>query len=135
MGIIIATLCIAGTTFSQVKIVKASKQKTFGGIGGIFMNYTVGFKNKSADSIVIDSVRTIADTSLISVYYNKTEKAYYEFAFSYALSAPAKCRTCPNVIPKQSNLTKGIIVYYLRGEKKLFFRVKKFRQLPDIMLP
>ncbi len=117
------------------KITKATQQKTFGGMGGIFMKYTLGFKNKTADSIVIDSVKTIADKSLISISFNKTEKAYCEFVFSYALVAAAKCKTCPDATPKQANLTKGIIVYYKSGGKKHSFKVKKFIQLEDLRLP
>ena len=128
-------ICLLPAAYSQVKIVKATKQKTFGGMGGIFMNYTVGFKNKTTDSLVVDSVKTIAETSLLNFYFNKTEKAYYELAFSYALAGPAKCRTCPDVLPKQSNITKGVIVYYRRGNEKHFFKVKKFKQLTDIYAP
>ena len=131
----VVTLSIVEASFSQVKITKATKQKTFGGMGGVFMNYTIGFKNKSADSIVIDSIKTIADKSLISVSFNKTEKAHCEFVFSYALAAPAKCKTCPDVTPKQSNMTKGIIVFYRRGEKKSSFKATKFKQLEDLKLP
>lgn len=132
---LIVTLSVAEVSFSQIKIVKATKQKTFGGMGGVFMNYTIGFKNKTADSIVVDSVKTIADTAEIRFYFNKTEKAYCELAFGYALSKSEKCKTCPDVIPKQSNLTKGVIAYYRRGNGKHFFKVKKFKQLEDLKLP
>lgn len=124
--------CIA---FSQAKITLATQQKTFGGMGGVSMNYTVGFKSKGADSIMIDSVVTIADKTPISIYYNKAQRAYCELAFSQALAPPAKCATCPEVTPKQSNMTKGIIVYYRKGAKKMSFKVKKFKQLPELKLP
>jgi len=130
----VVTLSVVEASFSQ-KVTKATNQKTFGGMGGVFMNYVVGFKNKTTDSLVIDSVKTIADKSLLSVSFNKTKKAYCEFVFSYALVAPAKCKTCPDATPKQSNMAKGIIIYYRKGNKKSSFKVTKFAQMPDLRLP
>jgi hypothetical protein len=121
--------------FCQVKTTLATQQKTYGGMGGIFMNYTIGLKSKSGDSIVIDSLKTIADPTLLHCSYNKTEKNYCELTFSMALAAPSKCRTCPDVIPPHYNFTKGMVVYYSQGKKRSSVKVKKFKQLPDLRLP
>ncbi len=132
---IITVCCLITSAFSQMKVALATRQKTFGGVGGIFMNYTVGIKSKWNDSIVIDSVKTIADTASIQVYYNKTEKKYCEFAFSQAMAAPVKCGTCPHPIPVYFNCSKGITVYVSQGKKRTSFKVKKFKQLQDLQLP
>ena len=99
------------------------------------MNYEIGLKNKGVDSLVIDSIRTIADGSDLRFYFNKTQKTYCEVAFGYALSKPEKCKVCPDVVPNQSNLTKGVIIYYGNGLKKSKCKVKKFKRLEDKILP
>lgn len=126
---------LAQAGHTQVKITKATSQKVTAGMGGTFMNYQVGLRHKKADSLVVDSIRTIADKKDLRFYYNKTERAYAEIAFGYALEKPAKCKVCPDVVPNQSNLTKGVIVYYRIGAKNLKKKVKKFKQLEDKITP
>jgi len=133
--IIIATLSIIETSFSQIKITNATCQKTFGGMGGIFKQYVIDFKNKKNANVEMDSVKSIADTMKINCSFNKNENGSYKISFRQSLKSPKKCKTCPDVSPKQTNLTKGVVVYYRRGEKKSFFKVTKFKQLPDIYAP
>ena len=99
------------------------------------MNYNIEFKNKKSADIKIDSVKSIADTSSVKFYFKEKEKKIHEIHFGQLLSKPEKCRTCPDVNPKISDLTKGVVVYYRRGNKKSFFRVTKFEQLSDINAP
>ena len=35
-------------TYSQVKIINATEQKTFAGMGGVFVNYLIQFKSKTS---------------------------------------------------------------------------------------
>jgi hypothetical protein len=128
--LIIVMLSLAGISFSQAKIIKATKQKTYGGMGGSFMTYTIGYNNTGADSIIIDSVETIADSLGIPFFFNQTEKPYRELYFGYTFSPAEKCKTCRDTIAKPYNMTKGVIVYYRAGMKKHFFKVKKFKDLP-----
>jgi hypothetical protein len=133
-----ALLFLVGTVicYAQIKIIKATKQKTFGGMGGIFMNYTIGIKNKTADSLLIDSVKTITDAEHLNFYFSKTERNYCEFSFSYALSATTRCKSCPDTgNKKQPDIDKGVVVYYTKKNEKYSVRVKKFKQLADLMLP
>ena len=127
--------CVLHAAYSQVKVTKATNQRTIAGMGGVFMNYEVGLINKSADSLVVDSVRTIADPADLRFYITKTEKNYCEISFGYALAKPEKCKVCPDVIPNQANLTKGAKIYYHTGNKKSKVKVKKFKQLDDRVLP
>ncbi|TAL63351.1 MAG: hypothetical protein EPN85_00210 [Bacteroidetes bacterium] len=127
-------LCTA-YSFGQVKVAKATNQKTIAGMGGVFMNYEVGLTNRFADSLVVDSIRTIAGKSDMRFYYNKTEKNYCELAFGYALAKPEKCKVCSDAVPNQSNLTKGVIIYYHLGKKNGKSKVKKFKQLEDKIAP
>ena len=129
-------LLLTADSFSQIKVSKATQQKTFGGMGGVFMNYVIDFNNKGPDKIEIDSVKTAADSSVIQFGFTRFDPCCkHEISFSYALSPPAKCRTCPDTASKQQNTTKGVIVYYRKGDKKLSMKVKKFKRLPDLMLP
>ncbi|MBI3501803.1 MAG: hypothetical protein HY063_08410 [Bacteroidetes bacterium] len=99
------------------------------------MNYIIEFKSKNTDTIIIDSVKTIADASEIRFASMKMKNGNYQITFGYALSPPAKCKTCPDAIPKPKNMTKGINIYGRKGEKKNSFRIKKFKQLPDLKTP
>ena len=129
-------LSVVEVSFSQMKITKATQQKTFAGMGGIFMNYIVVFNSKSSNKIEIDSVKTIADTTDIKFGFTRMEPCCKnEISFSYGISTSTKCKTCPDATPKPFNTTKGVIVYYHNGEKKNNFKVKKFKQLPDLRLP
>ncbi len=130
-----ALLLLANVSLSQMKVTKATSQKTFAGMGGVFMNYVVAYKGKTSDSLVIDSVKTIADGMLVRHSYNYNEKGPYELTFGQALSKSPKCKTCPDTDPKQVNFTKGVIVYYRKGGKKATCKVKKFTELPDVMTP
>lgn len=123
-------------SFSQIKILKATQQKTFAGMGGVFMNYLVEFNRPKNSMIEVDSVFSIADSSSIKFGYTKFEPCCKnQVTFGYVLSGPAKCKTCPDMIPNQPNLTKGIILYCRKGEKKIVLKVKKFKQLPDLRTP
>ncbi|MFH1004057.1 MAG: hypothetical protein V1781_00945 [Bacteroidota bacterium] len=132
---LILILLISELVFGQIKIIKATSQRTFAGIGGIFMNYNIEFKNKKSVQVEVDSVKSIADTSAVKFYFKKKEKKFYEIHFGQLLSQPEKCRTCPDINLKIFDLTKGVIIYYRKGEEKSFFKVTKFRQLPDIKAP
>lgn len=129
------TLIVVEASFSQVKVIKATSQKVIAGMGGVFMNYEVGLQNKNADSLVIDSVKTIAGKASVNFYFNKTEPAYTEIAFGYSLVEAPKCRTCPDSGVQQVNFTKGVLIYYKRGGKKSTSKVKKFKRLEDKLLP
>ena len=129
-------LSVVEASFSQIKITKATQQKTWAGMGGIFMNYLIEFNGTKNIKIEIDSIKTIADTSEVKFGFTKFEPCCKnQISFGYALSSPAKCKTCPDVTPKQQNLTKGVIIYYRKGEKKGTMKVKKFKLLPDLRTP
>ena len=131
---IIALICfVTPFSFCQVKVLKATHQKMFGGMGGITMHYTIDLKSKA--EVKIDSVKSIADTLKVDFQFNKNEKGIYEIAFLQALKQPEKCKTCIDTTPKNANLTKGVMIYYKKGEKKLSHKVKKFKQLADLMMP
>jgi hypothetical protein len=129
-GALFAVNCSA-----QVKITKATTQKTGGGIGGIFINYTIEFKNKASVPVEADSVKSFADSSMLDFNFRKNENGFYEITFRQALVKPEKCKTCRDITPKNSNLTKGVIVYCKRGERSFVFKAKKFRQLADLNMP
>ena len=129
-------LSVVQVSFSQMKITKATQQKTFAGMGGVFMNYFIDFKSKSPGKIEVDSVKTIADTTDIKFGFTRMEPCCKnEISFSYGISQSPKCKTCPDATPKPFNTTKGVIIYYHNGEKKKNFKVKKFKKLPDLRLP
>ena len=48
--LLLVTLSVVEASFSQ-KVTKATQQKTFAGMGGVFMNYVIEFKNKNADKM------------------------------------------------------------------------------------
>jgi hypothetical protein len=133
--LIAVALGAAELSFSQIKITNTAMQKMYGGMGGIFMNYYIDFKSKKNVKIEIDSVKSIADASAIKFSFYQTDAGLYKISFSQPLKGPEKCKTCPQVIPKQYNLTKGVKVYYRIGDKKSFFAVRKFKQLPDFYAP
>jgi hypothetical protein len=120
---------------AQVKIIKATVQKTFGGTAGVFMNYMIEFKNKTPAQVEVDSVKSIADSSQLDFNFRKNEKGSYEITFKEVLVKPEKCKTCRDVTPKNANLTKGVNVYYRRGEEKYLFKAKKFKQLAVVKMP
>ena len=125
-----AALCLLPSAFCQIKIVKATSQKTIAGMGGVYMSYVIEFKEKKNKTVEIDSVKTIADAAVLNFSPNKNG-----LTFRIALAPPAKCKTCVETTPPQSNLTKGVIVYGKRDGKKSTFKVKKFAQLEDVMMP
>ena len=136
--------CILFTvySFSQIKITKATGQVIVGGMGGVTKHYIVEFsvrspsdKNKTTAEVTIDSVKSIADSGKLDFYLDKNEQETYKITFIQALRQPPKCRTCIDTSPKNIDLTKGVIIYYKRGEKKSSFKVKKFKELPDVMMP
>lgn len=104
-------------------------------MGGVSMNYCIELKDKKNAAIEVDSVKAIADASVLSFYFNKREPCCNEITFLVSLSPPAKCKTCVETTPVQKNLTKGVIVYYRSSKKKSAFKVKKFQQLPDVLQP
>ena len=128
-------LSAVGASFSQIKITKATQQKTFAGIGGTFMNYIVDLTSGKKDNWVsIDSIHTIANSESIRFAFMEYGN---RITFGYALTAPEKCATCLNTTPSQYNLTKGIIIYGKKGKAKKPFtlKIKKFKQLPDLRTP
>ena len=129
------TFCLLTSAYSQLKIISSTKQKTYGGMGGIFMNYTIEFKGKTSAIVEIDSIKSLADFSEIKFSFTRYVPCCNKIVFGYALAASERCRTCPDVTPKPLNLTKGVIVYYRRGEKKSSFKMTKFKQLEDIKAP
>lgn len=134
--LIIFSLLLAGISFSQVKILKATQQKTFAGMGGVFMNYQVEFNRPKNSTIEVDSVFSIADSSPIKFGYTKFEPCCKnQITFGYVLSKPEKCKTCPDIISSSPNLTKGIILYCRKGEKRFVLKIKKFKQLADVRTP
>lgn len=129
-------LFLAGVSFSQVKVIKATQQKTFAGMGGVFMNYLVEFKSPKGIKMEVDSVISIADSSPVKFGFTRFDPCCNnQISFGYALSKPEKCKTCPDVIPNQQNLAKGVIIYGRKGEKKFVLKVKKIKLLPDLRTP
>ena len=105
-------------------------------MGGVFMNYLVEFNSKKGLMIEVDSIMTIADSSPVKFAFTRLDPCCKnQISFGYALSGPAKCKTCPDVTPKQQNITQGIIIYGRKGEKKFILKVKKFKLLPDLRTP
>ncbi len=146
---LILAYCLLPTadSFSQVKIIKATSQKTFRGIGGVLINYSVEIKSKGNKKIEIDSVKTIADTSVIKFYFKKNESLTltlskgegaiqtYKITFGQLLVKAEKCKTCRDADSKTVDFTKGVIIYYKSNDKKHFFKATKFEQLPDVKAP
>lgn len=124
---------LTATAFAQIKIIEATSQKAAGGRGGIFMNYVIKFKNKKTVEAEIDSVKSIADGFKLQHYFQKNDNGLHEVGFSQALHPAEKCATCPDVVLKPANLTKGVIIYYKTGEKKSYVKkIKKFKQLKEV---
>ena len=129
LGLVII-LSVDIVSFSQIKITKATKQKTIAETAGVYMNYSIEYENKKNIVIEIDSVKTISDASAVSFYSEKNKISFQE-----VLLPPAKCKTCVETTSVQKNLTQGIIIYYRKGEGKSTCKVKKFKQLSDIIKP
>lgn len=126
-------LNLTSTAFAQIKILEATSQRAAGGRGGIFMNYTIKFKNKKMVEAEIDSVKSIADGLKLHHYFQKNDNGLHEIGFSQALHPAEKCATCPDVVLKPVNLTKGIMIYYRTGENKSYVtKIKKFKQLKEV---
>ena len=123
--------CLLLTAYSQVVILKTTSQKLFAGIGGGSITYSIQLKNK----IEVDSVKSIADGTLMQHYINENKNGAYEISFGQGLGKPHICGTCPDMTPKPINLTKGVKVYYKNKGKRSKFKVKKFEELPTIMAP
>lgn len=136
MLILILFFLSAEVGFGQIKIINATCQKKFGETGGVTMNYFIEFKTKNSTDIEIDSVKGIADSLQIEYTSIKNDKGHYIISFSQDLRKPEKCATCRDITKPQSNLTKGVIVYYKKTDKKssshktASFKVKKFKELP-----
>ena len=139
--IIIVLLSIVEVSFSQIKIINATNQKTLGSMDGITINYFIEFKTKKSAGIKIDSVKGIADELPIEYTSIKNDNGYYVISFGQDLKKPEKCPTCRDVGRKQSNLTKGVIIFYKKIDRKpssnktASFKVKKIKQLPDMTNP
>ncbi len=129
------SLFFVSGVFSQIKVLKSTKQKRFGGMGGVVMDYRILYKNKKELIINVDSIRTIADSTKLDFYFDKFANGNFEINFIQGLAMPAKCATCLDTSPKQFDLTKGVIVYYKAGNKCNLFRVQKFKKIPDLMYP
>lgn len=122
--------CLLPIAYSQIKVLKATNQKTIAGMGGVFMKYIIEFKDKKNATLQIDSVKSIADGSKMTHYVTKNE-----ISFGFALLPPPKCKTCVETTPPQPNLTQGVIIYYKRGAKRSKYKVKKFTELEVVMQP
>ncbi len=121
---------------AQVKLLKATRQKTHAGMGGTFMNFRVQISYKDYMNLQVDSVFSAADSSKIPFTFTRFNPCCKcEVGFGYALSHPAKCKTCPDAELKQYNVTQGIVVYYHIKDKRSSFRVKKFRELAELKTP
>ena len=121
--------------FAQIKILDATSQRTAGGRGGIFMNYNIKFKNKKTAEAQIDSVKSMADGLKLHHYFQKNDNGIHEIGFSQALHPAEKCATCPDVVLKPADLTKGILIYYRTQESKSYVKkIKKFKQLKEVYL-
>ena len=103
-------------------------------MGGVFMSYVIEVKSKS-NAIVVDSIKPIADTSSLRFSTMKIKTGNYQITFGFAIIPPAKCKTCVETTPIPPNMTKGILIYCRKGKEKSGFRIKKFKRLPDVMLP
>lgn len=133
---VLIAISLLPAAYSQVKILKTTKQKTFGGMGGVFMNYRIDFDSKKKSMLEIDSVISVADSAPLNFTFTRIEPCCkIQLVLSCVLANSPKCKTCPDATPKQFNLTKGVIVYYRTGNEKRYFKVKKFKQLPDLMAP
>lgn len=134
--IIVALLSAVAATFSQVKIINAANQKVCGSMSGITLNFFIEFKTKTTSGIEIDSVKSISDKSRIEYTFIKNDQGYYVINFSQDFKKNLKCSTCREVDTIPSDLTKGVIIYYKRNNKKsASFKVKKIKQLADINMP
>ena len=122
-------LHIGYSAFAQ-KISRATKQVIHIETGEAYENYIVRL-GKKASGIKVDSIKTIATASEIKFGFRKNEKGNYLFSFTQILVMPKKCKTCPEVLPIYRDLTKGIIVYYRKGNKNASFKIKKFKQLRE----
>ena len=133
--VLVVTLRVVEASFSQVKVINATSQKTFGGMGGITMGYTIEFTSKTSSPIEIDSVKSIAGRSKLNFNFQKNEKSIYNIRFTIALKGPERCRTCPDMEGKQIDMRKGVVIYYKKEGKRSSCKVKKFKELTDIMAP
>ncbi len=122
--------CLLPIAYSQIKVTKVTSQKITSGTGEVFINYAIEFKDKKNASVQIDSVKSIADASLL-----RSVAAYGRITFNIILIPPAKCKTCPETTPSPPNMTKGVIIYYKIGEKRLKCKVKKFEEMEMVMQP
>ena len=127
---VLFAFCLLPPAFCQIRILKATSQKTIAGTGGVFMKYLIEFKEKKNTAIEIDSVKSIADASKMLFHFNENE-----ISFGFSLLAPVKCKPCVENSPSQLNLTKGVKIYYKKGYKQLMCKVKKFKELEVIMQP
>jgi hypothetical protein len=127
---LIVTLSGVEASYGQLKVTKATNQKIIAGMGGIYMTYTIDFTDKKNETVKIDSVKSIADASLMTFFTDKNR-----ITFRFALQPPPKCKTCVETTPPPPNMTKGVIIYYKRGEKKSKYKVKKFVELEEVVQP
>lgn len=130
-GMLILLLAVTTVAFGQ-KVKKATQQKTFAGMGGVFMNYLIELKIERKAIVEIDSIKTAVDTTPVQFSFLKDVQ---KISFGFPLSQPEKCRTCPDTDPKPVNTTKGVIIYGRKGEKRFLLKVKKFEVLPDLKTP
>src|ERR1017187_1407417 len=80
--VILILFCIIESSFSQVKIINATCQKTFGNLGGITMNYFIEFKTKNSTNVKIDSVKGVADKLSVEYSSIKNDNGYYVISFN-----------------------------------------------------
>ena len=131
--LLVIALSMAASAFAQIKILEATSQRTAAGRGGIFMNYSIKFKTIKKSEAEIDSVKSAADGFKLHHYFQKNNNGLHEFGFSQALHPAENCATCPDIVLRPSNLTKGIVVYYKTGGNKSHVkRIKKFKQLKEV---
>lgn len=130
--IIFIVILSAPKTCTAQRAVKATQQKTFAGKGGVFMNYIIELKTRKDVLIEIDSIKTIADTSIIPFSFLKDAG---KISFGFPIAQPEKCRTCPDTDLKPVNTTKGVVIYGTNGNRKFSLKVKKFKELPDLKTP
>lgn len=100
-------------------------------MGVVYINYFIDLKSKSAETLIVDSVKTAIDTAAINFSFEGGEERHYWVLFAQSIKKAEKCKTCPEEKIKYYNLSKGVILFCTSGKKKYRLKVKKFKQLPD----
>lgn len=149
---IIFLLLLSDFSFGQkIKIISSSVQITHMGMGGEISNYIVEFKKKQGNEIVIDSVVTITEKKKFSFSLSKQDSSG-GFVFHSGKNIPSEemgtfhiqfglkifsqgNKNFPQTPVEKTDMTKGVIVFYHSGNKKMKATIKSFAKLKDITNP